>query len=141
MQQLGFRDAHDALGGKLDKLSTQNSDYIVSFTRTGWRNPANQARSTLQRVAYQLDEDKLLRIYWPHIDRADDLQFVKRVLITNIESIEFRFLDADNEWQENWPTAEAQVSGGPVTLPVAVEITLNMHDWGEIKRLVRVSGK
>ena len=138
-QQLSDRDGHDALGGKLLKLSTQDSDYIASFTRSGWRNPADQVRSTLQRVAYHLDEDKLIRTYWTHIDRADDEQVVERTMITNIESLDLRFLDEKKEWQSNWPSANALASADPPELPSAVEITLNMNDWGEIKRLIRVS--
>jgi len=139
IQQLSNRDGHDALGGLLNKLSTQNSDFIVSFTRSGWRNPASQKRSTLQRAAYYLDEDRLIRIYWPYVDRASDEQRIERVLINNIESFEVRFLDNKNQWQDNWPTANALSSSAPVDLPVAVEVTLKMHDWGEIKRLIRVS--
>ena len=42
MQQLTARDAHDSLRTILPKLTTQNTEYIVSFTRSGWRNPANR---------------------------------------------------------------------------------------------------
>lgn len=139
MQQLSNRNGHDSLGGGLTKLTTQDSDLVVSFTRGGWRNPANQPRSTLQRVAYRMDEDKLIRVYWPHIDRADDEQLVERTLITNIDALELRFLDDKNEWQSSWPPASAQASSDPVDLPSAIEITLKMSDWGEIKRLVRVA--
>lgn len=139
MQQLSNRDGHDALGGILNKLSTQDPDLIVSFTRSGWRNPASQRRSTLQRVAYHLDEDKLIRIYWPYVDRANDEQRIEQILINNIESFEIRFLDNKNQWHDNWPTANALTSSNPVELPNAVEVTLNMHDWGEIKRLIRVA--
>lgn len=138
MQQLTSRDGHDALRSTLPKLSTQNTDFIVSFTRSGWRNPANRPRSTLQRVAYIQDEDKLIRRYWMHIDRADDDLYVDRELINNIDELSLRFLDEEKEWQENWPTANTLASGTSSELPVAVEITLKMSDWGDIKRLIRV---
>lgn len=66
LQQLSNRQAHDALGGTLHALSTQSSELLIEFTRSGWRNPANLQRSSLQRVAYQLKDDSLIRIYWPH---------------------------------------------------------------------------
>ncbi len=150
-QQLSSRTGHDALRGKLLNLTTLDSDYITAFTRSGWRNPAKQARSTLQRVAYKMDEDKLIRIYWTHVDRANDDQFVERVLIDNIESIDIRYLDDKNRWQSDWPSAESLASGpanGQATgttattlsnIPIAVEITLKMYDWGEIKRMVKVA--
>jgi len=140
MQQLIDRNGHDALGGSLLNVSTQDSNYILTFTRSGWRNPANLARSTLQRVAYKLDEDKLIRLYWTHVDRADDEQFVEHMLIENIESLELRFLDDKNQWHTNWPTANNLASATPSTaLPIAVEVTLKMNDWGEIRRLLRVA--
>ena len=138
LQQLTPRDAHDSLGGKLHKLTTQSSDFIVEFTRSGWRNPANLQRSTLQRVAYQLSDDKLVRTYWPHIDRADDDTRVERTLISNIESLELTFLNEKKEWVNSWPSANALTSNAPVDLPIAIEITLKMNDWGEIKRLLRL---
>ena len=140
LQQLSIRNGHDALGGILLNITDQNSDYLLVFTRSGWRNPANLPRSTLQRVAYKLDEDKLIRLYWPHIDRADDEQLVEQTLIANIESLELRFLDDKNQWQTNWPSANDLASAQPSgSLPLAVEATLKMNDWGEIKRLIRVA--
>lgn len=138
MQFLVNRQSINALGSDLHSLSTENSDYLIEITRNSWRNPsASQARSTLQRVAYHLDEDKLIRTYWRYIDRADDEAKVDRTLIQNIESLEFRFMDEDNEWQSSWPTP-GMLTGGTITLPKAVEIKLNMGDWGEIIRLVKV---
>ena len=139
LQQLSERNAHDALGGKLLNISTQDSNYILTFTRSGWRNPANLPRSTLQRVAYKLDEDTLIRHYWTHVDRADDEQLVERKLITNIESLELRYLDDKNQWQTDWPSANDLASGNPsTTLPIAIELILKMNDWGEVRRLIRV---
>jgi len=140
MQHLTPRIGQDALGGRLLSLTTQDTDYIVAFTRSGWRNPAKQARSTLQRGAYILDDDTLVRRYWIHVDRANDDQFVDRTLITNIDSMTLRFLDEETQWQEDWPSTSnnAATTGGTVNLPVAIEITLKMNDWGEIIRLVNV---
>ncbi len=138
LQQIAPRDAQDALGGNLDKLSTQSSEYLVEFTRGGWRNPAESPRSSLQRVAYKLDEDRLIRIYWSHVDRADEELRVERVLIDNIESLQLRFLNEQQEWTQDWPEASVLASGSNSPLPLAIEATLNTHDWGEITRLLRV---
>lgn len=138
LQQIAPRDAQDALGGRLDKLSTQSSEYLLEFTRGGWRNPAESPRSSLQRVAYKLDEDRLIRIYWSHVDRADEERRVERVLIDNIESLQLRFLNEQEEWTEDWPEASVLASGSNSPLPLAIEATLDTHDWGEITRLLRV---
>ncbi|VAW69477.1 hypothetical protein MNBD_GAMMA10-1792 [hydrothermal vent metagenome] len=145
MQQISSREGHDALGGRLLSFTTQDASLLVDFTRGGWRNPANQARSTLQRVAYRIDEDQLIRIHWPHVDRADDELRVERTLISNIESLELRFLDNRNQWLTDWPNPAALAATNPDGTPAAppappraVEVTLKMNDWGEIKRLIRV---
>ncbi len=138
LSQLSQRDATDALGGRLYRLSTQESDYTVSFTRNGWRNFAQQNRSTLQRVAYHLEENQLIRTYWMHIDRADEEIKVERAILDNVTDLTFRFLDPDNQWQDDWPDASTLSSGTSVSLPLAVEIRLTLGDWGEITRLVRV---
>ena len=140
-QQISNRRGHDALGGILLPLTTQNSDTLVEFTRGGWRNPASQPRSTLQRVAYLIDDDKLIRRYWSYVDRADDDLFIERTMISNLEAVEFRFFDDKQSWKNDWPSASAQASTDPNKadkLPTAVEITLKMNDWGEIIRLVRL---
>lgn len=139
MQQLVNRPGHDSMGSPLYPLTTQNSDYIVSFSRSGWRNPAQLPRSTIQRVAYRIDEDKLIRVYWPHIDRANDEKVVERVLIKNIDSLDLRFKNDKNEWKLDWPSASSLSSGSATSLPRAVEITLKMSDWGDIVRLIRVT--
>jgi len=139
MQQLADRNGKDALGGKLRKLTTHNDDTIVSFTRGGWRNPAHRARSTLQRVAYYIEENSLYRRYWYHVDRADEEQYVDRELINNIDELSLRFLSAKNEWSEDWPTDQALADGINTSLPRAVEINLKMSDWGLVTRLVKVA--
>lgn len=138
LQQIAPRDAQDALGGKLHKLSTQSSEYLVEFTRSGWRNPAESPRSSLQRVAYKLDEDRLIRVYWSHVNRADEELRVERVLIDNIESLQLRFLNEQQEWTEDWPEAAVLTSSNDSPVPLAIEATLDTHDWGEITRLLRV---
>ena len=41
--------------------STLSSDFALEITHGGWGNPAGLPRSTLQRVAYRIEEDDLLR--------------------------------------------------------------------------------
>lgn len=139
LEQIAPRDGHDALGGVLYNVTNQSADSLIELTRRGWRNFANQPRSTLQRVAYRLDEDKLVRIYWLHVDRADDEQKVEKVLMENISELSFRFLNAKNEWKDNWPSADRLVQSGGNDLPKAIEVNIELGDWGEITRMVQVT--
>lgn len=139
LEQISDRDARDELGGKLIKLAAgQGDDLLIQFTRNGWRNPAKLNRSHLQRVAYKLDEDKLIRMSWPYVDRAADDQVIETLLIDNIKDVQLRFLDDSNSWHDSWPRLDTQSSGVAVSQPMAIEVTLEMNDWGEIKRVFRV---
>ena len=140
IEQITARDATDELGGNLLKLSSgHDSDLLMQFTRSGWRNPAALTRSHLQRVAYRMEEDRLIRLSWPYVDRAQDAQAIETQMIDNLKEIKLRFYN-DGQWHDNWPTFEALNSDEQQNLPQAIEVTLHMEDWGEIVRIFRVPG-
>lgn len=133
-QQLRDRSVRDRFGGPLNEPALLiTPDGAVEFTRGGWRNPLSQPRSTQERVAYRLDQDdRLLRVSWRVLDRAQDSAAVETVLLENVEDIEWRFLDAARQWQTIWPPPN---TGAAPALPLAVELTLTTEDWDEIKFL------
>ena len=117
-------------------------EYRIEFTRAGWTNTAGLERPTLQRVAYRLDADGALwRDHWRVLDRTQTSEPVRVRLLTQVNSVTFRFMDAQRSWVERWPTLEGQ---NPLDVdrlrPAAVEFTLDLDDWGEIRRVVEVSG-
>ncbi|HHJ35276.1 MAG TPA: type II secretion system protein GspJ [Gammaproteobacteria bacterium] len=112
-------------------------DTLVEFTRGGRVNPANLLRSTLLRVAYQFEDDKLIRLQWPQLDRAQELEPRKTTLIDNVEEVSIRYLDRNKQWQDQWPPLNA-VGGGTglnATTLNGIEIVMTLKDWGEIRRL------
>lgn len=142
-EQLVVREGHDELGGVLPALSTgEGTDLLVQFTRNGWRNPARLTRSHLQRVAYKLDDDKLIRISWPYVDRAQDTQAIEHELLVNVEDISIRIMNDKQEWKTSWPSLINSTPSNNSAPPRAraIEITLKLHDWGEIVRLYRIAG-
>jgi len=56
--------------GDIQPSFVGDEDKAFSFTHTGWRNPANQVRSKMQRVAYEVDENTLQRHTWGQLDGA-----------------------------------------------------------------------
>jgi len=114
--------------------SSKNSNETMAWTRAGYRNPAHLKRSHVQRVAYKLQQQKLLRITWPVLDRAQDTKAMETEVLLNIESIEWRFLNNENEWLSTWPEEGDKAELYP--LPKAVELTLELQDWGKIRRLI-----
>ncbi len=106
---------------------------LITFTRRGWKNPAERPRSTLQRVAYLLEDGKLIREYWPQLDAAPGVETVKYPLLENVAEVRFRFLDEQKKWRNEWPPLSATKK--ILSPPRAVEITIVSEQWGSIPRL------
>lgn len=111
--------------------------YLIEFTRNGWRNPANHARSNLQRVAYAVREEKLVRAYWRVLDRAEDSKAYEHELLDGVKSVEVRYLGAGDEWQTSWPP-QTLGTEEPANLPRAVEVNIETKQFGKITRLLRI---
>ena len=107
-----------------------DSEGVIEFTRSGNPNPANQPRSSLQRVQYDFKDNQLFRKSWNLVDHLDEAPLVMP-LLSDLESVSFRFMNQNNQWQENWG------SGGQLfELPKAIELKLEHKRWGEITRLI-----
>lgn len=119
--------------------SSKNGDETTAWTRAGYRNPAHLKRSNIQHVAYKLDKQKLIRITWPVLDRAQDTEAMETAIVSNVESIEWRFLNNDSEWLSSWPEEGEKTELYP--LPKAVEITFEFQDWGKLKRLILLASE
>lgn len=129
------RKIRDEYGDFLPAMqSSKNSNETMVWTRAGYRNPARLKRSHVQRVAYKLKQQKLLRITWPVLDRAQDTKAMEIEILFNLESIQWRFLNNKGEWLSTWPEEGDKAELHP--LPKAVELTLELQDWGKIRRLI-----
>jgi len=148
LHQFVDRSVYDEFGSRLSSMEGgELAAQSLSFTRAGWHNSVGLPRSSLQRVAYYIDEDKLIRASWPVLDRTGAIEPVEVVLLREVDTFEVRFLGALEElevnrdsqidrrfWQENWipdvsrPDALAEP-------PIAVEVRLMVPQWGELERL------
>lgn len=110
----------------------------IEFTRAGYINPMGMLqRSTLQRVAYFVQDGKLIRRTWSTLDRPPNAQPIDRTLLTNINSLEMAFLAEKNKLYNSWPPAG---SNAEVLLPIAVELKFTLPQ-GLIKRIFLISDK
>lgn len=119
-------------GGETD----DSDDDGIGFVRGGWHNPQLMLpRSTLQFVAYRLQENKLERLYSNYVDNVIGYEPKVRVLLEDIESLKIEFLatansgslneDEDLSWSENYKGT---------ALPRAVAIEFVSKDFGKIRR-------
>ncbi len=140
-QQLYPRPIRDELGDGFEPaLDTDfQSGFALELTHGGWRNPIVLPRSTLQRSAYRIEDDELIRYHWRVLDRTLANEPLSVTLLDGVESVLFRFLQADGEWTEQWPPGNRPGGLGARQRPRAVEIILTLTDEGEISRLIEVA--
>jgi general secretion pathway protein J len=105
------------------------------LTTNGRRNPAMVKRSSLQRVAYRLEDDLLIKDTWPVLDRAVETRPFSQVLARDIEGFEMAFIDKDKVNHRVWPPAKSAFGTGDAPLPKAVQVLLYLKNWGRIDRL------
>ena len=137
------RDVRDEYGQAQPALTAGSEiGAALELTRGGWRNPAEQARSTLQRVAYSVQDNTLVRSTWLSLDRPADATPVEQELLADVSELQLRFLDGSDVWQERWPLpGQTQPEpGAPVVAlppPRALEVVLVTERWGELRWLFR----
>jgi general secretion pathway protein J len=99
-------------------------------------------RSTLQRVRYLFEDGVFRREHWRVLEATLDSQPVRRDLLDRVRAVRFRFMDEAREWRDDWPGTVA-TGGAPVSLralPLAVEVTLELEDYGTVVRVIELPG-
>lgn len=140
-EQTIARSIRDEYGDKQPPFTAaEHGIYRIEMTRGGYLNPAQLPRSSLQRVAYSIDEDKLQRLTWTHLDRAQDAEPLITNLLEGVKSLSFRFLDQDKVWHASWPPVNTDRLDAE-QLPLAMEVTLELDDWGLLTRLFLMAGQ
>ena len=115
------------------------AEFALEVTHGGWSNPAGLPRGTLQRSAYRIEDDELVRYHWTVLDRTFANEPVATILLDEVDSLIFRYMQSDGEWSEIWPPLGTQGAASVRSRPRAVEIVLTLADEGEIRRLVEVA--
>lgn len=117
MEQIINRPIRDEFGDHQEALVLDGKDYLLEFTRAGWRNSplAVDPRSELQRVAYRLelmDSDActvaretllrwgvdtprgqcLVRYFWPVLDRANTSLPQQQMLLEQVDQLNIELL-------------------------------------------------
>ena len=142
-EMLEPRPIREPLGETLEpalRAGGTRVDTLLDLTRSGWTNPAGLTRSTLQRVTYRLMDNKLERAYWNALDRTLTTEPTSAVLLDKVRTASFRFMDQNQTWHEQWPPLGYSGPDAARIRPIAVEVTLDLEDWGKLVRLVEVSG-
>jgi len=128
-----YGDAQPAL------ISSFAGEFALQLTHGGWPNSSGVPRGTLQRTAWRIEDGELIRYHWNVLDRTPSNTPIATVMLDDVDSLTFRFLQDNNEWSDQWPARGAQVTSNSALLPRAVEITLSLVGEGELTRVIEVS--
>lgn len=139
IEQMRPRPIRDQYGTRQGAMaSVANEPYrMLEWTRGGGQTYLQTQSSSLIRVGYGLRDNKLIRYQWPVLDQAPDSEPFISEMLENVERLSFRFLDASLNWHPQWPPVDlsSSVPPDPALLPSAVEMTIELEDWGAVKRL------
>ena len=134
--QFAPRTVRDEYGEVRPTIDFENEDYIIEFTRRGWRNPAGRQRSRLQRVAYSLDfeEETLTRHFWKVLDRAEDSEPISQLLLEGVTDFRVTGFSGD----ELAIDREFILEDEEVAAPLAMEVVISTNALGESYRLFQM---
>jgi len=106
-------------------------EQLLAFVRHGWTNPGLLLpRSDMQAVAYVLTEETLARLHFNFVDAVVGEEPKSRPLISGVIAVAFEYYDG-TKWLEQWSKD---------TLPLAIAIEIDTHDYGLIRRQFLVPG-
>ena len=139
--QTSPRPVRDAIGdGLIPSIRTNlGTEFALEVTRGGWPNPGGLPRSTLQRVAWRIEDGELLRYHWNVLDPSFANDPIVTQLLDNVDSIVFRYRTHGGEWTEQWPPLGVQAGNSMRLRPQVVEVILTLPDEGEIRRFFEVA--
>ena len=111
----------------------------IEFTRGGLVNPNGlEPRSTLQRIAYVCSGKKLIRRSWDSLDTPTRSQHQDKILLDNLDECKFAFLANNRQVLPEWRAYALQQNQKNETLPIAIQFTLTLHDWGNMSLLFAI---
>lgn len=129
LRQLSLRPRNNGYSELQQAIQADGSgDILIEFSRAGNSNPTDLSRSSLQRVRYIIEEEKLQRLSWNLVDHGD-LEPTKMVLMDEVTEGKVSFFSAEGETSETWTKS---------TLPLGIEIKLSTGRWGDIRRVLPI---
>jgi general secretion pathway protein J len=110
---------------------------VILLTRGGWPNPADLDRATLARVEWRLEDERLLRLWRTRPDAATATAETRRIMLEDVTAVSLRFLDQSGGWQERWPGLDTLETSDKI--PRAIEVRIELDDWGDVVRLFELA--
>lgn len=118
-----------------------SDDYWMTIMRGGLENPLFLPRSEEVRVGYRYMEETIWRDTWYNPRHTDQDDARAQKVLTGVTMMSVRVLApgasslAAGPWLQDWPDNSGVNQD---KLPMAVEVTLELEDMGEVVRLFSV---
>jgi general secretion pathway protein J len=137
LRQVVARPVRDELGTGTPALAGGAAP-LLQLTRGGSRTRRPDNPSGLVRVEYRLEEDRLVRLMWPSLDRVQGTEPARHLLLEGVREATTRFRQG-RDWTAFWPRAKPP-AGGVTDLPKAVEVALATTAGERFRFVVAVGG-
>lgn len=121
-------------------LVDPSAQYDFELSRGGWANPVALPRGTVLRVAYLAEDDTLVRFTWSVMDRTTGTLPIRTELLTGVQEVEVRMIDANGEQHTLWPPLSMSGLDRLVARPRLVEFRVNLEDFGWVWRTMETGG-
>jgi general secretion pathway protein J len=121
-------------------LVNPSAQFAFEMSRGGWANSVALPRGSVLRVAYDWEDDILVRFHWSVMDRTSATPPMRTELLTGVEAIEIRLQDAGGNWLQDWPPEAMNIPERWVARPRVVEFGVLLEDFGRIWRAVETGG-
>ncbi len=121
-------------------LVNPSAQFAFEMSRGGWANSVASPRGSVLRVAYDWEDDILVRFHWSVMDRTSATPPIRTELLTGVEAIEIRLQDAGGNWLQDWPPEAMNIPERWVARPRVVEFGVLLEDFGRIWRAVETGG-
>ena len=132
IMQLSPRGIRDAFGDDEAAIVLFNGREFI-FTRGGNFSSLKLDQTGLTRVSYSLQDEQFIRSHWRHLDSTQGDRPLSASLLSKVTNLQIRVLDQNNLWHLDWPISDSAKIR-------AVELMIELEDWGEIRRLFSAPG-
>ncbi len=124
------RPVRDQLGGQLGAYLAPSGEYALEFTRGGLPD-FDYMRGGIQRVAYRIDDGRLVRTAWRVADRGPETAHQDQVLASGLSRMDVEQLGEADRFLPAWPPANqsVQLDG----LPAMVRVTLTTREGEQVR--------
>jgi general secretion pathway protein J len=127
------------LGGEQPAFSGGGKGRVLlSLTRGGMPLVAGERSAGLAHIVYRLAQGRLMRDRYHRLDGSEEETPVSQVLIEGVDEVHIGFTDSTGRQHPAWPLAAAGRQAAP--LPAALELVIRHRRWGELRRVLLVTG-